>query len=821
MAAMRAPTSTYRLQFGGGFGLAEAAAVLPYLARLCISDVYASPLLAARPQSTHGYDVTDPTRVNPALGGEEGFAAFSARLRENDLGLLLDIVPNHMAAHRDNRWWWDVLLRGRESPHAEWFDIDWERGGGRVVLPVLAGPPEEVLRRGELTIDADRDPPEFVYFEHRFPLAGARPGEKADVAGLLGRQHYELIHWREGPRRVNYRRFFDIGDLVGVRPEVSAQFEASHARIARMASEGQIAGVRVDHIDGLASPEEYLAGLFEALDQGEGAPYIVVEKILGPDEEIPFGSATAGTTGYDVLNLLNALWVDEDGYRSIREDARKRLDLREFADEAVACKRRAIERLFPGDLAALAGVAAAAVDRPAAPIAEALAALTASLSVYRTYFEPGRIREEDLDVLRAAEDDAADRNPELADDIGRLVDLVCDPEQKHHAFILRWQQFTGPVMAKGVEDTALYRHTALVSLNEVGGHPGSVAGAVERLHEKTAGIRRFGRTRMNATSTHDTKRSEDVRARISAISEFPDLWIPALDRLLRANSAATLRDRVLLMQTLVGVWPLEGKPDAALGDRVAEYMVKAAREAGLETSWTDPDAAYESSLREAAGAMIAAFERSEEARAVLEAAAFFGALNSLSQTLLKLTMTGVPDIYQGSELWDFSLVDPDNRRPVDFALRERLLAGIEDRARADREGLFRELLGSWRDGRIKQYLTWTLLRARREDRKLFLEGTYLPLRAAGDHHERIVAFERRYPDRSFIAIGTRLLSPVLLERTLPADPAAWASTFLELPGSAPRAWRDLFSGRTLAAGPFGIPLAEAFALAPFAALEPA
>jgi (1->4)-alpha-D-glucan 1-alpha-D-glucosylmutase len=821
MAAMRAPISTYRVQFNPAFGFEHARGIAGYLARLGVSDLYASPVFRARPGSTHGYDVTDPGQLNPELGGQSAFDALSAALQERSLGLLIDIVPNHMAAHADNRWWWDVLLKGRDSPHAPWFDIDWDRGGGKIILPILGSPLAEALERGEISIDAEVDPPQLRYFEHRLPLVAAPKDERVDVKAVLGSQHYELIHWREGPERINYRRFFDISDLIGVRPEVKEQFDAGHKKIVALARDGAVSGVRVDHIDGLSAPEEYLANLYEALSRGEGQPYILVEKILAMDEENPFGSSTAGTTGYDAMNLLNAVFVDEQGSKTLFEDARRRLDLPSFDDEIVACKRLAIERLFPGTLRALAALAAEALQEDPERVSLALAALTASLGVYRTYFEGERVREEDLEVLRSAEDDAADRNPDLADDIGALVDLISGTEQQHSEFVRRWQQFTGPVMAKGVEDTAMYRHIVLTSLNEVGGHPGPVSGAVERLHEKTAGIRRFGRTRMIATSTHDTKRSEDVRARISVLSEVPDLWIPVLDRWTKRDSAVSLRDQVLLMQSVIGAWPLNDAADRAFVDRIAAYMVKAAREAKLSTNWTDPNTSYERGLADAAAQIVKGFAGAQDIRAVQEMVDFYGALNSLSQTLLKLTMTGVPDIYQGAELWDLSLVDPDNRRPVDFAARERSLADLERGVTDGREPLYAELLRGWRDGRIKQYLTWTLLQSRRADRKLFLEGTYLPLPASGDHHRHVIAFERRYPDRSFIAIATRLLTPIVLKRELPADPEPWNSTFLELPASAPRTWRDLFSGRVLTAGSFGIKLSEAFALAPFAALEPA
>jgi (1->4)-alpha-D-glucan 1-alpha-D-glucosylmutase len=813
-AAPRVPTATYRIQFNRDFALRRAAEIVGFLHELGISHVYASPLLKARPGSQHGYDVVDPTQLNPELDGREALEALSARLRQRGMGLLLDIVPNHMAAHPENPWWWDVLNNGRDSRYAAWFDIDWERGGGKVVLPVLGAPLAEVLDRGDLKVDTGITGPELRYYENRFPLteaaaASAAGLERHGLRALLAEQHYELVFWRDGPRRVNYRRFFDVTELIGVRPEAREQFDASHELVLELAREGLISGLRIDHIDGLARPRAYLDALQERLGTPGGSYYVLVEKILAEDEVLPEGWPVAGTTGYDTLNVLNALWVDEQGCRRIFEHARERLGVVDFDEEMARCKWLVLERLFPGDLRTLAErLAAAAAEEFAVEQAErAIAALTVALGVYRTYIEPGGVSDQDRRVIERALMVAYKREPGLSGPLERLTKLILNPPARGPGveFIERWQQFTGPVMAKGVEDTAMYRTIALTSLNEVGGHAAPPARAVERFHDVAGKICSTHPHRLNATSTHDTKRSEDVRCRISVLSELSSEWLDALERWSGLNAdctqeadgrrAPSQRDEVLIYQALLGTWPAAGEPGPDFTGRIKAYALKAAREAKLETSWTEPDRAYEEGLERFVQGVLQPGRsqfRAEFAK-LHRRVAWYGALNSLAQTLLKLTMPGVPDIYQGTELWDLSLVDPDNRRPVDYGLRQRALAEIRTRSAEDPAALYRELLRAWPDGRIKLYLTTTLLRLRAANLELFGSGDYQSLRSSGELAEHVVAFARSQGGTTLVVAAGRLLARVLPEGVLEAS--RWVGTSLEFPRSG--RWRDVLSGRLL------------------------
>lgn len=756
---MRLPSSCYRLQLSPAFTLDDARRVAPYLRSLGVGDVYLSPILAARSGSTHGYDVVDPSRVSPELGGPEALAALHGELARLGMGLVVDIVPNHMAADHRNLWWWDVLRRGRASEHAQTFDIDWDApgAGGKLVLPVLGSAPAEAIGRGELRVVDEAGELRIAYYEHRFPVApGTEPAADDGVESLLAAQHYRLEDWRAGVP--NYRRFFDIADLPAVAVERDEVFTALHREVLRLVADGTITGLRIDHIDGLRDPEAYLRRLCDR----SGGVYVAVEKILARDERLPGSWVTAGTSGYDFLALAGGLFVDPAGAARLHAAHRRLTGLPDrFCDIATAAKRAALADLLAPDLdrvARLGGASAATSD------AEALQALTVSLDVYRTYVGAGGASEVDRGRLRAA----AARAGAVAD---TLVHAIERPDAETLPFVLRWQQLTGPVAAKGVEDTALYLDTALLARNEPGCEPDWPFTDAGEFHRRLT--ERTGGHPLNATSTHDTKRSEDVRMRISALSEAADAWEAAfarwheINRPLRARpeSAPDANEEWMLYQTLVGAWPIGA-------DRVCAYMTKAVREAKANTSWVAPDQAYEDDLRRFVtdvldtgnAAFLADLDR------LARRCAAIGARSSLALLVLKLAAPGVPDIYWGNETWDLSLVDPDNRRPVDFEAHAQRLAAIQQ--------------GGPQEGDLKLLVTWRGLELRRREPELFAHGTYVPIDVAGRHGAHVVAFARVHEGRWVIASVPRLTEGL----------DGWADTRLVLPSGAPERWEHVLTG---------------------------
>lgn len=768
------PRATARLQLHAGFTLDDACAALPYLARLGISHVYASPLLAARPGSVHGYDVIDPTRIDPERGGEPGFERFAAALRSHGLGLILDIVPNHMAASPDNPWWRDVLTHGRASPHAAVFDIDWDATAnpGRVLLPILGRRYGEALRAGDIRLH--RDPatgrPVVTIPGHTLPVA-AGTVEAIDESigpealhGILERQHYRLAHWRVAASEINYRRFFDIDDLVAVRVEDPAVFDATHSRILGAVAAGQVQGLRIDHIDGLADPAGYLARLRQAVDAVRPGPFTIwVEKILAEGEDLPAGWPVEGTTGYEVANAIHALQVDPAAAGPIRAAyARFTGDQGSMADTIRNCRHAVIE----GNLAAPFEALVDAIDRLAyagwetrdltrAALRQALAAVIEHLSAYRGY------RDGPTFGLDAAIARARDALPGPAlDVVARLVSGRV-PGDEAALILQRFQQLTGAVAAKAVEDTAFYRHLPLASLNEVGGWPERFGIEPDDVHAIFARRRRDAPDALSSLSTHDHKRGADVRARLAALTELAPEWqsgLAAWSALLATHRGGSddhpvpsRRHEHLFIQTVIGTWPAGG-PDAAYADRIAAYLLKAAREGKDETSWTDPDQAYEAGLeRFVRTALDPTGPFPAAVASFAERVARIGAVNGLAQLAMQMTLPGVPDLYQGTEEWDLSLVDPDNRRPVAW---DRLARQLDAIAEADPA----ELAAAWPDGRIKHWLAARLLRLRRDDPALFARGDYAPVPVQGPAAAHVVAWRRSLDGRHLVVAVPRLVA---------------------------------------------------------------
>ncbi|MCP3387335.1 malto-oligosyltrehalose synthase [Bradyrhizobium sp. CCGB12] len=859
------PFATYRLQLTADFDFDKAAAVLPYLKALGITHLYASPVMKARKGSTHGYDTVDHSQFNPELGGEAGFARLSEALIENDLGLIIDFVPNHVGVHfADNPWWLDLLEWGQASPHAVSFDIDWDqlayRARGGVLLPILGSSYGEALERGdiELRYDPDEGSLSAWYFEHRLPVAPERYGEvlrmivkeadaaetepgkhllalaarytglrrpnrkeapafKAElraIAGaadliarglaayraardrpaqtlalhhLLERQHYKLGHWRLASSDINYRRFFDVNGLAGLRVEDPGTFAATHRLVKQLIADGRLQGIRLDHIDGLRDPAQYCQRLRRLVRDAQGTTkpfYTVIEKILCEHEQLPHFAGVQGTTGYEWMNVIIQVLVDAKGLAALDETWRQISNrpprLSPYVKDA---KRRVLETLLTSEFTVLTRLLARIAsghystrDFSADSLRQALEVYVLHFPVYRTYLTTSAPTAHDRKLIDETIERA--RSEWFAADDGIFdflrdaltMDLLKPGRPPHSAprvrrFALKVQQFTGPMMAKSLEDTAFYQFHRLLALNEVGGDPASTGLTIAAFHQAMQARAKEWPHGMTATATHDTKRGEDARARIAALSEIPGEWTSAVARWKVSNAphlthhgsfrAPSATFEYMLYQTLLGAWPLQGPIDADFVERIQAYALKAAREGKEETSWLNPHEAYENGVKSFIDKILDPAQ-SAEFREVLQTlarrVALLGMLNSLSQLTLKATLPGVPDFYQGTEFWDLSLVDPDNRRPVDFAARRAALTSLEA---PDWSGLSK----SWPDGRLK--LAWTrhLLRLRNRHPDIFVRGDYQPLEVHGEHADHVIAFARRHGRATAIVVVGRHFAP--------------------------------------------------------------
>ncbi|MBD1590711.1 malto-oligosyltrehalose synthase [Arthrobacter sp. S1_S22] len=770
---MRTPASTYRLQIRSSFTLFDAAEKVPYLKELGVDWVYLSPILTAEQGSDHGYDVTDPSAVDPERGGPEGLLALSKAAREHGMGVLVDIVPNHVgvATPSQNPWWWSLLKEGQGSPYADAFDVDWDLAGGKIRLPMLGS--DEDLDKLEITDG------ELRYYDHRFPLASGSYSEGDTPQEVHSRQHYELMDWRRAEAELNYRRFFAVTTLAGIRVETPRVFEEAHAEVGRWFKEGLVDGLRVDHPDGLADPAGYLRWLKDL----SGGAYVLVEKILEPGETLPQDFATEGTTGYDALADVDRVFVDPAGQQALDElDAKLRGSSTpaDYAEMIRGTKRMIADGILRSEVLRLARLVPESYGLPMEQAADAIAEIIAAFPVYRTYLPTG------AEILKEACESAAAQRPDLEVAVGTLLPLLLDPA---NAISVRFQQTSGMVMAKGVEDTAFYRYTRLGTLTEVGAEPTEFSVSAAEFHQRMARRQQELPLSMTTMSTHDTKRSEDARARISVIAELPEEW---------ADTLATLRGLApipdgpyenLLWQAVVGAWP-------ASRERLQGYAEKAAREAGNSTTWTSPDEDFESAVK---AAVDAAFDDGRVTKVVEDFVAridSYAASNSVSAKLVQLTMPGVPDVYQGSEFWERSLTDPDNRRPVDFEVRRQELAKL-DAGTLPAAGMETS----------KLLVTSRALRLRRDRPELF-QG-YSPVTATGPAADHVLAFHRG---------GDGALGALTLATRLPAGLAAgggWRDTAVELPVAV----RDELTGNGY--GPGSVPVADVLGTYPVALLVPA
>jgi (1->4)-alpha-D-glucan 1-alpha-D-glucosylmutase len=921
---MPIPRATARLQLHKDFGFDAAIDVVPYYAALGISHIYASPVLTARSGSTHGYDIVDPTRINSELGGEEGLRRLVAKLREHGMGLILDIVPNHMGVGPENPWWQHVLEWGPASPYARWFDIDWQPADellqGKVMAPFLGQPYGDVLAADEIKLQFDAVRGRFfiAYYAQRFPLAPATyagilraagserlapaltafesgddnggitqqhadrgfgllrelaQGEGAtDIAAaaaafsaeaphgmdalhaLLENQHYRLAWWRCAADGINWRRFFEVTDLVGVRVEQDDVFEATHALIFRLYTEGLIDGVRIDHVDGLADPGAYcrkLRARLQALSSQRPpeltpeSAYIIVEKILAHGEQLRGNWEVDGTSGYDFMDQVGALLHDVAGaapLSTLWTELTGQAD--DFQYEVRQARRKLLANNLSGEfeaasraLHALARTDLRTRDFSLGAIRRVFTEFLVAFPVYRTYVDSNGWDEMDAQVIERALEQAhqsVERTERpLLDVLARWLGGdaprdAANPRVRHlhQRAITRFQQLTPPLAAKSVEDTAFYRYGRLLSRNEVGSDPGQFSLSVPEFHEANR-IRaeRFPHCLL-ATATHDHKRGEDVRMRIAALSELPREWAHTVMEWMALNAPLRARlaededtpalapqsgDELMLYQMLVGAWPAgldAGDADGVrrFAERIDQWQTKALREAKQVSNWVQPNEAYEAGCKRFLYEILAAGHAFlPKLAAFVQKIAPVGAAKSLAQTLLRLTCPGVPDLYQGTELWDFSLVDPDNRRPVDYQLRRGMLEAGDG--------------GDWSGGWNKLSIVRHALALRARDPELFAHGSYVPLTVEGPQADRVLAFLRRWQDRSLLVLATRFPHALLAgSSSLGIDAERWGDTALLLPQDVGPSWREVLSGNTVAIQSARLPLAGLLTQLPVALL---
>lgn len=971
MSRIHFPNASYRLQLSGHLRFVEVRDLVGYLSDLGIGAAYLSPFFRAAKGSSHGYDVVDPRQLDPSLGSEDDFGSLAEKLREHGMGMVVDIVPNHMGiADPHNVWWQDVLENGPSSNFAKFFDIDWnppkEVLRGKVLLPVLGDQFGRVVEEGQLQLAYEDQRFVVRYFEHAFPTdprswvgvlrsavevlsprmdgdvpermelesiltslehlpartevdgeaTSQRYREKevarrrlaalvessTDVAGAIGEavtrfngqhgapasfdklealladQPYRLCYWRVATDEINYRRFFDVDSLAAIRVEDPEVFEAVHETILRYIANGWVTALRIDHADGLREPQHYLANLaravrgvlkVEPVATADNSPslYTVVEKILAFDEGLPADWQAHGTTGYEFLNLLNGVFVDRLGAYSLREVYARFLGRWEpFSQVLYESKRTILNTSLSAEMYVLSHL----LDRISEQhrwsrdftrfsLFRALREVVSCFPVYRTYIRPetGEVHVDDRRRIQEAVRLAKRRNPAMSPTFFDFIASVLllempeglseDDRRDRLQFVLRFQQFTGPVKAKGLEDTAFYRYYPLASLNEVGGDPAVAGVSIEQFHRRLIEQSSSWPHTMLSTGTHDTKRGEDLRARLNVLSEVPDQWEAALRRWRDWNTGSRVEldggavpdanEEYLIYQTLVGTWPRGGV--AACGapyvERIVQYLDKALREAKLHTSWLNPYEEYDQGVSNFIRAVLAdpTGPFVQDLDGFVQSIADAGFTNSLAQLLFKICAPGVSDFYQGTELWDFNLVDPDNRRPVDFEARRQTLTWIKEQLAESRQQLVAELVRQWPDPRIKLFTMWQALQFRRTRASLF-EGKYQPLFSDGPRAPHVAAFARTAAPEWAVCIVPRLMSSAWRDlgdsgtrcRAETSEwPLAdwWRETLCQLSPDAPRRWRDVFTGRAVVAveptpDTLALDLGEAFRYFPVALL---
>ena len=899
---MHIPTSTYRIQFHSEFNFNKAIEIITYLADLGVGDLYASPIFKASKGSTHGYDVVDPTILNPELGTESDFNDLTTQIQQHQMGWLQDIVPNHMAYDSQNLWLMDVLENGRDSEFFDFFDIHWnqayEEMEGRVLAPMLGDFYANALERGEIQLDYQdknllidyfglklplriesyitfithnlgrlareigRQHPDFIKFLGILYLLKNIPeetkgkerldqinfvksllweiytensnveqfiqnnlkefngevgrSESFDLLDrLLNQQFYRLSFWKVGAEEINYRRFFTVNELISVKVEELKVFKKTHELISRLVAENKFKGVRIDHIDGLYDPAQYLTRLRETL----GEAYVTVEKILELNEDLPPNWQIQGTSGYEFLNYVNGIFCYSKHERKFSKIYSSFTGLNyKYEDLVYEKKGLILEKNLAGDLENLVQILKRIAshtregsDFTVYGLRKALFEVLVLFPVYRTYVDENGISDTDekyvIQTIKAAKKKAPLLINEL-DFIQKILLLEYEDfrsktqrEEWLH-FVMRSQQLTGPLMAKGVEDTLLYVYNRLLSLNEVGGNPSHFGIELDLFHQFNRDKVANWQHGMNTTATHDTKRGEDVRARLNVLSEIPQEWSQQVNSWREINQTykqegmPDTNDEYLLYQTLLGTYPFEENELADFPDRIKDYILKAVREAKVYTAWLRPDEEYEQAFLNFIDRCLK--DKSDflqQLRPWQQKIAEYGIYNSLSQVLIKNTAPGVPDLYQGAELWELSLVDPDNRRPVDYQKRREFLQDIKNQSSQNILQLIKELIATKENGKIKLFLTHQLLTARKKYSELFQNGDYQEIEVTGEHQDSIVAFSRNYGDKTIVAIAPRFLTRIIKPGQLPLGMQVWSDTNLKL---TDRDWHNLIDGQTIA-----------------------
>ncbi|GAB3199467.1 (1-_4)-alpha-D-glucan 1-alpha-D-glucosylmutase [Pontibacter aydingkolensis] len=885
------PSATYRLQLSPAFTLKQTLHLLPYLHELGVSTIYAAPVFCARPGSEHGYDVTAPYNINPAVGTQKELKEIAQELKSRGMGWLQDIVPNHMAYHHENVWLMDVLEKGPQSGFYTFFDIDFKHPdfAGQIMVPFLGDTLEKVLEEKQLKLELSEAGLKIKYFENEYllslasyhtllqqalksssepgvtPLAGQFLGELQrfeeeetinpaswtnykkklyttellrnaldEVIGqinkddeqlrqLLVQQHFILCHWKETENKINYRRFFTVNDLICLRMENQDVFEQYHQFIQQLCHNNYVQGLRVDHVDGLFDPSTYLKRLRALAGPDK---YIIVEKILEGEEQLPERWPIQGNSGYDFLAWVSNLYTSGSGRRKLTEIYRRLVPNAPTNYEQLVYNKKMfiLKSYMQGELDNLLRVLH---ERQLIPLdntevwREALAVLLAAFPVYCIYGNRLPLSGHEMEVIDRAFNEAYEQASKLKTELKHLYTLfTLTPEDtadtRHHKlyFVMRSQQFTGPLAAKGVEDTTFYNYNRLISLNEVGNSPDIFHLETDEFHERMLYRQRVYPHSLNATATHDTKRGEGARMRLNVLSELPEEWEEHVQRWIKISrkytSKPTENDLYFIFQTILGVLPSEGEAGYKLVDRLQTYLEKAFREAKVKTDWAEPNEPYENAVKELVKHLLQQDpEFMDSFLPFFRKIAHYGWIYALCQTLLKITCPGVPDIYQGTELWDLSLVDPDNRRPVDYRLRQHYLLRIRQQENQNSYELHRELMHDWESGQVKLYLIYKALNTRRNLQQLFSNGEYIPLTVTGKYKNHALAFARHYQTQWAVVVVPLLLTKLVTEGNLPLGTEVWQDTAIELPENAPSQW-DFVFGKDTWQGNGTIPLAELF-----------
>ena len=907
---MRIPKATYRIQLNSSFGFTETKTIVPYLAALGITDIYASPIFKARKGSTHGYDVVDPNQLNPELGTEADFEALSEDLKNHGMGWLQDVVPNHMAFDQENQMLMDVLENGQGSEYLRFFDIDWDHPyegiKGRLLAPFLGSFYGECLEGQEIQLrygstgftlryhdlelpirmesyvrllthqlttlkrNLGGDHPDFInllgvlyvlktlpsgdavgeryeqtkfvkttlwelycknreikdFIDQNIDLFNGKDGDPESFGllnDMLSQQLFRLSFWKVATEEINYRRFFSINDLISLRVEDEHVFNETHALIMQLVDEKRISGLRIDHIDGLYDPKGYL----ERVRERVGSTYVVVEKILEPGEELLGSWPVQGTTGYDFMNYVNGVLCRSENEKRFSHIYSGITGFNLAYDDLVCVKKRLIMgRHMAGDIDNLAHLlkATSSTDRHGSDITlyglrRALVEVMVHFPVYRTYVSNEAPSETDRSYIKMAVDKAIRNNPGLLKELRfierflllQLEDYLSEEQKALRLhFVMRFQQFTSPLMAKGFEDTTLYVYNRLLSMNEVGGNPSQFGISMGEFHLFNERRAIHWPHSLNTTTTHDTKRGEDVRARINVLSEIPEEWERNAKKWSRINrkrkrkingqKVPDINDEYFLYQTLIGAFPFQASEHAPFVERIKAYTIKAVREAKVHTAWLKPDADYEEAFLSFVGEILDLRDDNPFLNGFLpfqKKVSHYGIFNSLSQTLIKITSPGVPDFYQGTELWDLSLVDPDNRRPVDYEQRKAILFDINKKANSKILNLVGQLLHSKEDGRIKLFLISRALNLRRQNSEAFEKGAYIPLEVIGRHKDHVLAFARNHKKLWVVTIAPRFFTGLVAESEYPLGKTVWSDTHIRLPDDFPHSWINMMTNQAI------------------------